>query len=87
VQPEQVLDIMKAYLVDDQPDKPLDNFPRRLPSEFLEDSVDVLTFVMHLEEKLHVDIPLAKVGPALSQMTFQDLAGELCKMSPTPGRG
>ena len=81
MQPEKVLDIMKAYLADDQPDKPLDNFPSRLPSEFLEDSVDILTFVMDLEEKLHVDIPLAKVGPALSQMTFQELAVELCRMS------
>jgi acyl carrier protein len=80
VQPEKVLDIMKAYLADDQPDKPLDNFPNRLPSEFLEDSVDVLTFVMHLEEKLHVDIPLAKVGPSLSQMTFRELAAELCRL-------
>lgn len=81
VQPEKVLDIMKAYLAGDQPDKPLDNFPSRLPSEFLEDSVDILTFVMHLEEKLGLDIPLAKVGPALSQMTFQELAIKLCRMS------
>jgi acyl carrier protein len=80
VQPEKVLDIMRAYLADDQPEKPLDNLPSRLPSEFLQDSVDVLTFVMHLEEKLHVDIPLAKVGPALSQMTFQELAVELCRL-------
>jgi acyl carrier protein len=81
VQPEKVLDIMKAYLADDQPNKPLDDFPQRLPSEFLEDSVDVLTFVLHLEEELDVDIPLAKVGPSLSQTTFQELAVELCRLS------
>jgi acyl carrier protein len=82
VQPEHVLDIMKAYLADDQPDKPLDNFAQRLPTEYLEDSVDVLTFVMHLEEKLGIDIKLAQVGPALAQKTFQELAVELCRISP-----
>jgi acyl carrier protein len=79
VEPELVLEVMKAYVADDQPDKPLDNFAQRLPTEYLEDSVDVLTFVMHLEEKLGIDIKLAQVGPALAQKTFQELAGELCR--------
>ena len=66
---------------EDELEAPRATWGPRLPSEFLEDSVDVLTFVMHLEEKLGVDIPLAKVGPALSRMTFQELAAELCRLS------
>jgi len=70
---------MKAYMAEERPEESLDNLPDRLASEFLEDSVDVLAFVMHLEEKLHMDIKLAQVGPALAQMTFRELAIELCR--------
>jgi acyl carrier protein len=77
---------MRAYIAEEQSAEQLTHFADRPVREFLEDSVDVVTFVMHLEEELGVNIQLAGVGPALVHMTFKELAAELCTASPAKVR-
>jgi acyl carrier protein len=81
VQTGEILGVMKAYFDEEQPPERLAHFPDVRAADLLEDSVDVITFIMHLEDKLRMNIKLAEVGPALAKMTFQELAAELCRVN------
>jgi acyl carrier protein len=77
---DQILSLMKAYFEKDLPPERLAQFATTPATELLEDSVDVMTFVLHLDDELHTEIKLDQVGPRLTAMTFQELAEELCRM-------
>jgi acyl carrier protein len=77
---DKILSIMKAYFAREQPPERLVNFPNIPASTLIEDSTDVMTFVMDLEDELHTEIRLDQVGPKLTNMTFLELADELSLM-------
>jgi acyl carrier protein len=80
VEQEQILGLMKAYFADLHGPERVENFESLRATDLVEDSVDAMTFVMHLEEQTGRDIPLAEVGPAFAGRTFRELAGELCRV-------
>jgi acyl carrier protein len=84
VEREQLLSLMKVYFADLHGPERVENFESLRASDLVEDSVDAITFVMFLEDKTDRDIPLAKVGPAITGLTFQELAGELCRLVNEP---
>src|SRR5690242_16378068 len=71
---------MKGYFANEYGPDQVQNIEDQRVSDLIADSVDAITFIMHLEEKTGQDIPLAAVGPALTGMTFRELAGELWRL-------
>jgi acyl carrier protein len=57
----------------------LDNFENTLAAQVLEESMDVVEFIIHLEDELHIKVDANEVGPAAAEMTFGELAAEVCR--------
>ncbi len=77
---EQILSLMKAYFVQEHGPERGDQIETLRASDLIEDSVDAVTFIMYLEDKIGRDIPMAKIGPGLTSLTIPELAGELCRL-------
>jgi len=77
---DQIVGLMKAYFEKEQPPERLVQFATTPAAELLEDSVDVMSFVIYLDDELHTEIRLDQIGPRLTAMTFVELADELCRM-------
>jgi hypothetical protein len=75
---DHILGLMKAYLEQELPPEQLLGFPNTPAAELLDDSIEVLSFVLHLDGKLGIEIPLDTLGPHLTRMNFLELADELC---------
>jgi acyl carrier protein len=75
---DKILSCMKAYFAELYRPEQVENFETLRPVDLIEDSVDAVTFIMHLEDKTGRDIPLAKVGPRFNHLTFKELAAHLC---------
>ena len=45
--------------------------------DIIKDSVDAVTFVMHLNDETGLDIPMAQLAAGLTGQTFQELAPRL----------
>jgi acyl carrier protein len=75
---DKILSIMKAYFTDLHGPELVENFEAIRAADLIGDSVDAVTFVMHLEDKTGRDIPLAEVGPKFNSLTFKELAAHLC---------
>ena len=80
MQPDKLLDLMKSYFTGKQPDEVLNNFSRQFPTDLLKGSLDVVDFVVYLEEKLDVDIDLNVVGETLLKADFGVLSREVSQM-------
>jgi acyl carrier protein len=77
MQQNQILEAMKAYFADLHGAEELKDFETIKAADLIEDSVDAVTFVMHLEDETGRDIPLAEVAPGFTTMTFKELASQL----------
>lgn len=77
---DQIIGLMKAYFSEQYGPDQVENFESLKASDLIEDSVDAVTFVMHMEDRTGKDIPLAQIGPAMTGLTFRQLAGELCRV-------
>jgi acyl carrier protein len=75
---DQIISLMKAYFDKEQPPERLEHFATMPATDLLEDSADVMSFVLYLEDELGGEIRLDEVGPKLTSMTFPELADELC---------
>ncbi len=73
----QILEIMKEYFADLHGPEVLENFETSHAGDIIEDSVDAVTFVMHLEDQTGMDIPMARMAEGFTGLTFQELAGQL----------
>lgn len=80
MQEDQILGTINTYLVKEQEQESLAGFPDILASDLIQDSVDAITFMMHLEESLGIRIKAHEIGPTLSKMTFRELAAELFRV-------
>jgi acyl carrier protein len=72
-----VLNQMKAFFVDKCEPEVLERFADTPATELLEESIDVVEFIVYLEDELGSRIDANKVGPALANMTFAQLAAEV----------
>ena len=77
MQPEAVLTMMKGYFEGKQPADLLQAFASVQPRTLLKESLDVVDFVVYLEEELGRDIDLNVLGEALLNKNFGDLAVEV----------
>jgi acyl carrier protein len=72
-----VLNQMKTFFVDKCEPEVLERFADTPATELLEESIDVVEFIVYLEDELGSRIDANKVGPALANMTFSQLAAEV----------
>jgi acyl carrier protein len=76
----EVLQVMKAHFEGGtyEPAE-LEGFADKKATELLTESIDVVEFVMYLEDKLGPAVDATKAGPAMSSKTFGELAEELSR--------
>ena len=80
MQPDQILALMKRFFDGKQSPEVMAGFAALKPVALLKESLDVVDFVVFLEEELGREIDMARVGVALGNMTFGELAVEVPRM-------
>jgi len=74
-----IVDRMRAFFEGKQPPEVLAGFSELTPRALLKESLDVVDFVVYLEEELERDIDLSRLGEAIVSKTFGELAGMLAE--------
>ena len=74
-----VLQIMRAHFEGNYDAAELEGFADKKATDLLTESIDVVEFLMYLEDKLGSGVDASKVGPAMANMTFGELAAELSR--------
>ena len=80
MEPNAVLKMMKRYFEGRQPEEVLASFETTSPRSLLTESLDVVDFIVYLEEELGREIDIQKLGQALFHMNFEQLAGEVSRL-------
>jgi acyl carrier protein len=75
----EVLQLMKAHFEGNYEPSELEGFGEKKATDLLTESIDVVEFVMYLEDKLGASVVAPKMGPAMASKTFGELAGELAE--------
>jgi hypothetical protein len=75
-----VLDKMKAFFDGNYSPEELEGFVDKRATELLEESIEVVEFLMYLEDSLGSRVDATQAGPAMANMTFGELAEKLCRM-------
>ena len=73
----QILDLMKAYFAGKQAPEVLENFATLTPRAILKESLDVVDFIVYLEEELEREIDITALSGALMNSNFGDLAAQV----------
>ena len=77
---DAILALMRSYFTQRQPPLPaeeLAGFPGQSPRALLKESLDVVDFIVYLEEELGRDIDVKQLGEALLYKNFGELAVEV----------
>ena len=82
---DEVLETMKAYFAGKQPAEVLAAFPEQTPRALLKESLDVVDFVVYLEEELDREIDLNALGEVLLNRNFGELSQEMARMLEAEG--
>jgi acyl carrier protein len=72
-----VLDAMAEFFAENFPNVPRDNIEAMKASDVIQQSLDLVEFVLHLEEKLGLEININTLGEKLITKTFGELADDL----------
>ena len=78
-----ILNLMKGYFTQREPPLPaeqLEEFPAQSPRALLKESLDVVDFLVYLEEELDRDIDVNQLGEALLYKNFGELSAEVARM-------
>ncbi len=78
--PETVLSMMKSFFADKQPAEVMESFAEQRPRTLLTQSLDVVDFVVFLEEELGREIDIQQVGEAIVSKNFGELSVEVSRM-------
>lgn len=78
--PDELLNVMKAYFEGKEPSEVLASFPEQYPKSLLKESLDVVDFIVYLEEELERDINIQQLGQALVDKNFGELSIEVARM-------
>jgi acyl carrier protein len=77
VETDAVLQTMRAHFEGNVPEEQLSRFAETKAVDMFEESIDVINFLFYLEDELGPKIDASKIGPAMSNMTFGELAAKL----------
>src|SRR4051812_21351554 len=73
MQPTEILETMKTYFAGKQPAEVMDTFAAQSPRALLQESLDVVDFVVFLEEELGRDIEIKGRGGAILKKNLGEL--------------
>jgi len=78
---DQIMALIKKYFTEKKSVESVDNLPTQPVTSLLTDSLDVVDFLMFVEEELQLktEIDLTQFGPSLMNRNFGELAGEIAK--------
>ena len=76
---DAVLDKMRAYFEKKQPPEVLATFGTQPAKALLPDSLDVVDFILYIEEATGCEIDINEVGEALMNKNFDELADEVSR--------
>lgn len=76
---ERVLEIMRGYFAEKQPPHVLETFEQQSPRELLKESLDVVDFLLYLEEETGREIDVNELGETIVNRSFGELADELVR--------
>jgi hypothetical protein len=80
VEQATVLAKMRSFFeANDCPPEVLDHLAETKATDVLRESIEALEFLMYLEGELGETINANAIGPALANMTFGELAAEVCR--------
>jgi acyl carrier protein len=79
---EAVLARMRAYFERKQPPDVLASLAQQSPKTLLADSLDVVDFILYLEEDLGGEFDINEMGESLLNKNFGDLAEEVARRLP-----
>lgn len=76
---EVVMEKMKAYFAKSQPAEVVNTLGDQVVNRLLQDSLDVVEFLVYLEEELQLasEIDLNSLGPQVVNRTFAEIAREI----------
>jgi hypothetical protein len=76
---ESILELMKEYFTARKSSEMAEDFAHQPVVSLLKDSLDVVDFFIHLEDKLNMDTSadLNQLGPQLMNSNFGELAAEV----------
>lgn len=80
MQPNEILETMKAYFAGKQPAEVMDSFSEQSPRALLQESLDVVDFVVYLEEELGREIDINQLGEAILNKNFGELSHEVSRL-------
>jgi acyl carrier protein len=72
-----VLEAIGEFFAENFPNVPKEKIESLKASEVIQQSLDLVEFVLHLEEKLGIEININTLGEKLVTKTFGELADEL----------
>ncbi|MFN3649223.1 MAG: hypothetical protein ACK47B_06540 [Armatimonadota bacterium] len=76
---ERVLEIMNGYFAEKQPPQVLATLEQQSPKELLKESLDVVDFLLYLEEETGCEIDVNALGETIVNRNFGELADELAR--------
>jgi acyl carrier protein len=78
---QAVLQIIADFLCKSYPSIHREHCEELLAGDFLRESLDLVEFVLHLEERLGVEINMSTLGGNLTTKNFGELADELSQLT------
>jgi acyl carrier protein len=81
IQREAVLDAMKEFVTAHFPAVPSDQIESLCAGDVIRQSLELVEFVLHLEERLGVEVNINDLGENLIVKNFGALADDLVKLS------
>lgn len=78
---KQVLAVMAEYFRENFSNVPQGNFEEMKASDVIKQSLDLVEFVLHLEERLELEININTLGEKLITKTLSELADDLVKIA------
>jgi acyl carrier protein len=76
---QAVLDAIRQFVTAHFPEVPIDHLETLRASDVIQQSLELVELVLHLEEKLGIEININELGENLVVQNFGDLADELVK--------
>jgi acyl carrier protein len=85
IQREAVLAAMKEFIVSQFPTVPADQIESLCAGDVIRQSLELVEFILHLEERLGMEINITQLGENLIIQNFGQLADELVKLADDAG--
>jgi hypothetical protein len=76
---QAVLEIMRSYFIGKQPESALESFGQKFPRAFMTESLEVVDFLVYLEDETGFHMDITEVGPAMLDKNFDELAARLAE--------